>query len=107
RFAVGSPGAGGPRAPTSAAHDGPRRRQFPDTVPEANMLRAWRDTWQGIGDITVGMARRTTTSSSPDTMTRAGARRSSPPSRRIRLGVGADAMEGGPARGAGDTRGQP
>src|SRR5262249_52907064 len=31
--------------------------QLPDTIPEARMLRAWLDTWKGIGDITVGMAR--------------------------------------------------
>jgi hypothetical protein len=30
---------------------------LPDTVPEARMLRSWLDTWKGIGDVTIGMAR--------------------------------------------------
>jgi hypothetical protein len=31
--------------------------QLPETVPEVQMLRKWLDTWKGIGDVTVGMAR--------------------------------------------------
>ena len=31
--------------------------QFPETVPEARMLRAWLDRWAGLGDIVTGMNR--------------------------------------------------
>jgi hypothetical protein len=31
--------------------------QLPETVPDVQMLRKWLDTWKGIGDVTVGMAR--------------------------------------------------
>jgi hypothetical protein len=31
--------------------------QMPDNVPEARMLRAWLDTWAGVGDIVTGVNR--------------------------------------------------
>ncbi len=79
---------------------------LPDGVPEARMLCAWLDTWTRIGHSRSVWIARATTSNSRSTLTGAGEQLSTPPEWSSphwhhRLGVGANALAGGAAGGAG------